>query len=191
MCLIFRHSPPALQHTWSNCPQACGCPLEKSFLAWPLTNFASPPLPRHLQTSGPAATHFPIPEVTMDNIVHTALTHIEFYGNFINSDSLLDLMFHCPICHTNWSPTPVFITDVLSSVLKSFHPFTHSPLTQSTVSTLNLHSSVDSEGFTPSDHIKRIMLHCSSMVQVDSGAAMLYKYELWRRLILLDCHDPY
>ena len=28
---IFWHSPPASQHTWSTCPQACGCPLEKSF----------------------------------------------------------------------------------------------------------------------------------------------------------------
>ena len=30
LCLIFRHSPPASQHSWSTCPQACGCPLEKS-----------------------------------------------------------------------------------------------------------------------------------------------------------------
>ena len=53
-CLIFRHSPPASQHTWSTCPQDCGSRLEKSFLAWPLTNFAPPPLPcRHTQTSGP------------------------------------------------------------------------------------------------------------------------------------------
>jgi hypothetical protein len=35
----------------------------------------------------PSATHFPIPEVIMDNIVHTAVIHVEFYGNFINSDS--------------------------------------------------------------------------------------------------------
>ena len=54
-CLTFRHSPPASQHNWSTCPQACECPMGKSFLAWPLTKFASPPLPRrHLQTSGPA-----------------------------------------------------------------------------------------------------------------------------------------
>ena len=53
LCIIFRHSPPASQHTWSTCPQACGCPLEKSFLAWPLTNLALPPLPCHVQTSGP------------------------------------------------------------------------------------------------------------------------------------------
>jgi len=39
----------------------------------------------------------------------------------------LDLLFHCLTCHANWSPTPVFITDILSSVLKSFHPFLHSP----------------------------------------------------------------
>jgi hypothetical protein len=31
LCLIFGHSPPASQHTWSTCPQACRCPLEKSF----------------------------------------------------------------------------------------------------------------------------------------------------------------
>jgi len=30
LCLIFWHSPPASQHTWSTCPQACGCPLEKN-----------------------------------------------------------------------------------------------------------------------------------------------------------------
>jgi hypothetical protein len=36
---------------------------------------------------------------------------------------------------------------------------------------------------------KRITLCCSSMVQVNSGAAMLY--ELLRRLILLDPHDRY
>jgi hypothetical protein len=77
----------------------------------------------------PSATHFSIPEVIMDNTERRAVTHVEFYGNFINSDwpvvtgPLLDLLFHCLSCHANWSPTPVFITDVLSSVLKSFHPF--------------------------------------------------------------------
>jgi hypothetical protein len=66
----------------------------------------------------------------MDNTVCTAMTHVEFYGNLINSDlhvvtdSLLDLLFHCFSCHANWSPTLVFITNVLSSVLKSFHPYT-------------------------------------------------------------------
>ena len=82
----------------------------------------------------PPATHFLIPQVIMDNIVCRAMTHVELYGNFMNSDSpvvtdlLLDLLFHCLSCHTNWSPTLVFITDVLSSVFKSFHPFIHSPL---------------------------------------------------------------
>ena len=96
----------------------------------------------------PSATHFPIPEVIMDNTVRRAVTHVEIYGNFINSDSsvvmdsLLDLLLHCLSCHANWSPTLVFITDVLSSVLKSFHPFIYSPLTQTTVPILNLHSSV-------------------------------------------------
>ena len=94
----------------------------------------------------PSATHSPISKVIMDNIVCTAMTHVEFYGNFINSDSpvvtdsLLDLLSHCLSCHANWSPTPVFITDILSSVLKSFHPFIHYPPTQTTVSILNLHS---------------------------------------------------
>jgi len=89
----------------------------------------------------------------MDNIVGRATTRVEFYGNFINSespvvtDSLLDLLFHCPSCHTNWSPYPVFITDVLSFVLKCFHPFIHSPLTQTTVSILSLQSSVDFRRF--------------------------------------------
>jgi hypothetical protein len=78
----------------------------------------------------PSATHFPTPEVIMDNTIHRAVIHVEFYGNFINSDSsvvtdsLLDLLFHCLGCHANWSPTVVFITDVLSSILKSFHPYT-------------------------------------------------------------------
>ena len=82
----------------------------------------------------PSPKHFLIPEGIMDNTVCRAMTHVEFYGIFINSDSpvvtdlLLDLQFHCLSCHTNWSPTPVFITDVLSSVLKSFHPFIHCPL---------------------------------------------------------------
>jgi len=97
----------------------------------------------------PSATHFPIPNVIMDNIVHRAMTHVECCGNFIYSDSpvvtdsLLDLLFHCLACHSNWSPTLVSITDTLSSVSKSFHPFIHTPLTETTVSILNLHSSVD------------------------------------------------
>jgi len=101
----------------------------------------------------PSATHFPITEVIMDNIVRRAVTHVEFYSNFINSDSpvvmdsLLNLLFHCLSCHANWSPSLVFITDVLLSVLKSFYPFIHSPLTQTTVSILNLHSSVDFRRF--------------------------------------------
>jgi hypothetical protein len=80
-------------------------------------------LPRTLVIIGqlpwdPSATHFPIPEVIMDNIVRRAVTHVEFYGNFINTDSpvvtdsLLDLLFLCLSCDANWSPSPVFITDV-------------------------------------------------------------------------------
>jgi len=42
LCLIFGHRPPASQSMWSTCPQACGYPLERSFLVWPLTNFAPP-----------------------------------------------------------------------------------------------------------------------------------------------------
>jgi len=81
----------------------------------------------------PSATHYPIPEVIMDIIVRRAMTHVECCGNFINSDLpvvtdlLLDLLFHCFTCHTNWSPTPVFVTDILLAVSKSFHPFIHSP----------------------------------------------------------------
>jgi hypothetical protein len=41
----------------------------------------------------------------------------------------------------------VFITGILFSVLKSFHSFIHSTLTQTTVSILNLHSSVDFRRF--------------------------------------------
>jgi len=65
----------------------------------------------------PSATHFPILKVIMDNIVRRAMTHAEFYGSFINSDSpvvtvlLLNLLFHCLGCHANRSPTPVFISD--------------------------------------------------------------------------------
>ena len=32
-------------------------------------------------------THFPIPEVIMDNIIHRTTTHVQFYGNFIHSYS--------------------------------------------------------------------------------------------------------
>jgi hypothetical protein len=55
----------------------------------------------------------------MDNIARRAVTHVEFYGNFISSDSpvvtdsLLDLLFHCLSYHANWSPSPVLITEVL------------------------------------------------------------------------------
>jgi len=35
----------------------------------------------------PSATHFPKPEVIMDSIVCRAVTHVEFYENFINSNS--------------------------------------------------------------------------------------------------------
>jgi hypothetical protein len=94
-------------------------------------------------------THFHIPEVIMDYIVRRAMNRVQFYGNFINSDSsvvtdsLLDLLFDSLSCYANLFPTPVFITDVFSSVLKPFYSFIHSPLTQTTVSILNLHSSVD------------------------------------------------
>jgi hypothetical protein len=60
----------------------------------------------------PSATHFPIPEVIMDNIVRRAVTHVEFYGSFINrdspvvTDSLIDLLFHCLSCQTNCSHLP-------------------------------------------------------------------------------------
>jgi hypothetical protein len=67
----------------------------------------------------------------MDNTVHRAKSHVQFYGNLINSDSsvvmdsLLDLLFDCLSCYANWSPTPLFITDVLSSVLKlTTHSYT-------------------------------------------------------------------
>jgi hypothetical protein len=96
----------------------------------------------------PSATYFPIAEVIMDNILRRVVSHVEFYGNFINSDSpvftdsLLDLLFHCLNCHANWTPTPLLTIDVLSSILKSAHPFIHSPLAQTTDSILNLHSSV-------------------------------------------------
>jgi hypothetical protein len=143
----------------------------------------------------PSATHWPIPEVIRDNIVCRAMTPVEFYGNFINSDlpvvldSLLHLLFHCLSCHANWSASSVFITEILSSVLKSFHPFIHSPLTQTTVSILNLHSSVDFRRFHtlwPQKTNNTLLLF---QMQVDIGAAMLY--ELSHRLILLDRHDPY
>jgi len=101
----------------------------------------------------PSGTHFPIPKVTMDSIVHTAVTRVEFYSNFVNSDSpvvtdlLLDLLFHCLSCHANWSPTPVFVTDVLSSVLKSFQIFhTLSPDSNNWL-VLNRYSSVDFRRF--------------------------------------------
>jgi len=85
----------------------------------------------------------------MDNTLRRAVTHVQFYGNFCNSnssvvtDSLLVLLFHCLSCHANWPTTPVFITDVLPSGLKSFLTFIHSSLTQTAVSILNLNLSVD------------------------------------------------
>lgn len=57
----------------------------------------------------------------MDNIVHRAVTYVYFISSDPPVDSLLDLLFHSLSCHDNWSPTLVFITDVLSSVFKSFH----------------------------------------------------------------------
>ena len=63
------------------------------------------------------------------------------------SGKKFDLLFHCLTCHTNWSPTLVFITEILSPILESFYPLIHSPLTQTTVSILNLHSSVDFRRF--------------------------------------------
>jgi hypothetical protein len=54
-----------------------------------------------------SATRFPIADIIMDNIVCRAVTHVEFYGNFINSDSpvvtdlLLNQLFHCLSCYTN------------------------------------------------------------------------------------------
>ena len=65
--------------------------------------------------------HFPTPEVVMNNIVRRAATHVELYGNLVSSDSpvvthsLLDLQFQLLSCHANWSPSPVFISDVLCS----------------------------------------------------------------------------
>jgi len=81
----------------------------------------------------------------MDNTVRRAVTHVECYGNFINgdspvvTDSLFDLLFHCLSCHAKWSPSPIFITDSLSYVLKSFHPFIHSSLTHSSVDFRRFH----------------------------------------------------
>jgi len=75
-----------------------------------------------------SATHLPTPKVIMENIVRRAVTHVEFNGNFISSDlpvimdSLLDLLFHCQRCHANWPPIPVFISEVLSSIVKLFPP---------------------------------------------------------------------
>ena len=144
---------------------------------------------------GPICYTFPVSEVIMDNIVYRAMTHVEFFGNFINSDlpvvtdSLLDLLFHCLSCHANWSPTPVFITDVLYSVLKSFHPFICSPLTQTTVYILNLHSSVDFRRFhtlwPQKTNNASLLFHGASW----QWGSMLYK--LLHRLILLNHHNSY
>ena len=143
----------------------------------------------------PSTTHFPIPEVIMDNIVCRAATHAEFCGNFIHSDSpvvmvsLLDLLFRCLSCHANWSATLVFITDVLSSILKSFHAFIHSALTQTTISVLNLHSSVDFRRFHTlwPQKMNKASLLCHGASWQWSGTL----YELLCRLILLDRHDTY
>ena len=128
MCLIFLHSPRASQHTWSTCPQACGCPLEKK----------------------------------------------------------LDLLFHCLPCHANWSPTPVFITDILSSVPPIY---TLSPDQNNCLHTEPSFFCRFQKVSRPLTTKKRITLRCSSTVQVDSGAAMFYG--LLRRLKLFDRHDLY
>ena len=139
---------------------SCHNSMEKciSFTSMTVQKLLTNRLPCRLAIIGqlpwdPTATQFALPEVNMDNIVRRAVTHVQFYGNFINSDSpvvmdsLLDLLFHCRSCQANWSPTLVFITDVLSFVLKSFQPFIQSPLTHTTVSILNLCSSVDLRRF--------------------------------------------
>jgi hypothetical protein len=87
------------------------------------------------------------------------------------------------------SPTLEFITDVLYSVWNlSTHLYTL-PWLKQLSSYLIFILLYISEGFTPSDHKKQIILWCSSTVQVDSGVALLY--ELLCRLVLLDHHDPY
>ena len=88
LCLIFRHSPPASQHTWATCPQACGCPLEKS------------------STCG-----FTVSLATLTGLP-------------LRCSSLI-------FCHLFWN--------------LSTHSYT--PLTQTTVSILNLHSYVDFRRF--------------------------------------------
>jgi hypothetical protein len=117
--------------------------MEKSisFMSMTVQMLLTNCLPRTLVIIGqlpwdPSATHLFIPEDILENIVRRAVNLVQFYGNFINSDScvvtysLLDLLFHSLSCHANWFPTQVLITDVLSSVLISFHPFIHLPLTQ-------------------------------------------------------------
>jgi len=134
--------------------------MEKSisFMSMTVQMLLTNRLPRTLVIIGHlpwdrSATHFYIPEVIMVYIVRRAMNRVQFYGNFINSgssvvtDSLLDLLFDCLSCYANWFPTSVFITDVFSSDLKPFYSFIHSPLTQTTVSILNLRSSVDFRTF--------------------------------------------
>jgi len=115
----------------------------------------------------PSATHFPIPEVVMDNIVCRAMTHVEFYGNFINSDSpvvidlLLDLLFHCLSCHANGLPLRCSsLTFCLLFWNLSTHSYTLPWLKQlSPYWTFILLYIL--EGLTPSDHKKQITFSAS------------------------------
>jgi len=80
--------------------------MEKSnsFVSMTVQMLLTNRLPRTLVITGhlpwdPSPTHFHIPEVIKDYIVRRAMNRVQFYGNFINSDSsvvtdsLLDLLF--------------------------------------------------------------------------------------------------
>jgi hypothetical protein len=142
----------------------------------------------------PSATHLPITDIIMDSIVCWAVTPVQIYGDLINVDlttitvSPLDLLFYCLSCHANWSPNWVFITAVFLPLWNlSTHSYTL-PWIKQNVSVQNLYSSVDFRFLTLWPQ-KCIRLCCFSKVQFESGTNILY--ELLRKLIILDCHDPY
>lgn len=132
---------------------------------------------------GPICYILFISDVIMDSVVPEL-------WDFSSSDACICrftacLLFQYLICCINWSPTTVFITDVLSFICKSFHPSTHSPLIQNSNNWLHTEPLFFCRFQKVSQSLtikkKTIMSHCSYMMQNDSGVAMLYE--------LLPCSD--
>ena len=84
---------------------------------------------------------------TQSHCFATHLVHLSTSLRMPSRKKLFGMAFNQLCTASITSSSANRLTDVLSSVSKSFHPFIHSPLTQTTVSTLNLHFSVDFRSF--------------------------------------------